>query len=86
MKNRHIARALFNRTKYQAFFSVNDFREHNFDQVMTHPNQIGRFFGDLSQQGLAEKYGRDRAEHVEAKGRDVSRWVWTRKAHGLFSR
>lgn len=84
MRNRHIARELFNRTRRQDFFTVNDFRKYNFDNLMSHPNQIGGFFGDLSKNGLAVKVGQDRAKHKEAKRRWIWKWIWTVKAEVLF--
>jgi predicted transcriptional regulator len=84
MKNQHIARGLFRRTRNQNHFTVNDFRANNFHHALDHPNQIGRFFADLVQNGFAVKIGQARAEHPEAKKRWVSKWFWTRKAHGVL--
>ena len=84
MKNRHIARELYKRTRGQPHFTVNDLRKHRFNEVFKHPNQIGRFFGDLSQEKLAMVVGFDVASHKAAKGRWVRRWRWTSKAHAIF--
>jgi hypothetical protein len=64
MKNKHIARVLYGRTKRQESFTVNDLREppkggKPLSDLFTHPNQIGRFFGDLSKEGFAYKIGQD---------------------------
>ena len=84
MKNRHISRELFGRTRDQPHFTVNDLRKNKFEDLFSHPNQIGKFFGDLARENPAIKTGVDRALHKEAKRRWVWRWVWTEKAVAMF--
>ena len=90
MRNKHIARALYNRTKAQDCFSVNDLRKppkggKPLSDIFKHPNEIGAFFGDLSKAGLAYKIGYTKATHAEAKGRVIREWIWTKKAKIHFS-
>ena len=84
MKNKHIARELFRRTRGQPTFTVNDLRDNQFDKLFNHYNQIGGFFKDLAKEGFALKAGADQAEHRAAKGRWVWKWAWTEKARAMF--
>lgn len=84
---KHIARALFQRTKHLEGFSVNEFREANFQNLtrLKHSGSISDFFLDLKDYGYTVKLGEVKAHHEAAKGRKVTLWQWSRKAQLQFS-
>ena len=66
---------LYEATKNQAFFTVEDFRRINLHEGI-HPNAIGQFFRNLSKQKVIEMCGFDKAKHKAANGRWVFKWRW----------
>lgn len=81
-----IARQLFNVTKHQEYFSVNDLRRYKLNEKFNHPNAIGSFFRWLQEEGFAIKTGQTSVKHREAKkrGGGTGAWFWTSKAWVLL--
>lgn len=81
-----IARHLFNITKHQEYFSVNDLRLYRLDEKFDHPNAIGSFFRWLQENNFAIKVGQTVVKHQAAKrrGGGTGTWFWSSKAWALF--
>ena len=66
---------LYEATKNQPYFTVNDFRRLNLHEDI-HPNAIGGFFNSLSRKKVIEMCGFSRVTHKPGNKRWVFRWRW----------
>jgi len=86
VKYHYIVKEFHNRTFFKDYISVNDLRRHKLHELFDTPQHIGAFFQDMATEGYLENIGKIRTEHEEARGRLVTCWRWTDKAHGRFSK
>lgn len=68
---------LYEATKSQPFFTVEDFRRLNLHDNI-HPNAIGQFFKTLAGDKAIEQCGVTMATHDAANKRWIFKWRWVK--------
>lgn len=77
----NLRQELYEATKDQPSFNVEDFRRLNLHEDM-HPNAIGQFFQSLSKGKLIEMCGFTRVTHEQGNKRWVFKWKWNNSLIG----
>ena len=86
MSNPTILRKLYDATKDQPTFSINDMRKYGIHNEFKKPNQIGSFFRWMNSHNYTKSAGTTRVTHEAGNKRWIWNWRWTDKARGELGR
>ncbi len=84
MNKQKILKALYNATRGERIFTVENMRDHKIHMMFDHKNQIGNFFKWINDEGYTKAMGVGRTTHKAANKRWIWRWKWTELAHKVM--